>query len=254
MTQEEIKAIEAMNNLRLDPALQQSIRDNEAANEQRIQYQERERAIALQAENDRASLGLPEISFENVDIAMEHEKERQRLIGEQAWHFHPSGQGRYDTEQEWEARWNNRIKSHKTFRTMITESYNEGIQGGDWSRTTFKKLFSQVRHGISEDDVMWHGGYGQDIDRNEGILDEILHKIGDRNIISVETRGGEYSIYIDENTGCYLCWERGDEDTMIENIWGIFGPGGVIEKSSGVHLLRSIDDVLANPPKKYKYR
>jgi len=287
----ERKANENMNIFRLNQALQQSIRaneaanealvrttdhiqealDNEAANEKKIQSQEMEKTIALQQENvaasatakemqDRKNRGFPEIRFDNVDIAMTHEKERQRIIGEKARHFNLKTR-RYHTEQEWEDGWNERIESHKALRSLIKQTYDDGIKNKVWrgrirremgKRWTFKDVFSKVRHGITEDQE-WGGYNGGIVDREDGVLDEILNNLGDREIFFIETEDGEYSIYVDKNTGCYLYFDRGDDWSIIENIWGIFGPGGVIEKSGGEAQLRSIDAVIANPPPEYKY-
>ena len=289
----EAKANEQMNIFRLNKMLQKSIReneaandallrtsdqiqdalDNEAANEKQIQSEEMTRGTAAQAENaaasaavkgkqDRKNKGFPEIRFDNVDIAMTHEKERQRIVGEQARHFN-SKTRRYHTEQEWEDGWNERIESHKGLRSLIKQTYDDGIENKVWTnrirremgkRWTFKDVFSQVRHGISEDQKWSDRYWGRDVDSNEGILDEILNNLGDREIFFIETEDGEYSIYVDKNTGCYLYLDRHDENDIIENIWGIFGPGGVIEKSGGEALLRSIDAVIANPPRQYEYK
>ena len=122
------------------------------------------------------------------------------------------------------------------------DQQNAFIPNEDLDNTrSYFDLLSNERHG-NERPFSFYGGGEQYTDAE---VDEILNNIGERLIL---TGGDEYSTYVDAHTHYYLALNRYDDDNFVRNIWAIYGPGGVIENYGGQPLLRSREEVNANPP------
>ena len=109
---------------------------------------------------------------------------------------------------------------------------------------TYIDLLSNERHGNEEPFSFYNG----DEQYTDAEVDEILNNIGQRRILM---GGDEYTTYVDAHTHYYLALFRFDENNFVSNIWAIYGPGGVIENYGGQPLLRSREEVNANPPPVY---
>ena len=106
---------------------------------------------------------------------------------------------------------------------------------------TYFDLLSERRHGNEQPFMFYNGGE----EYTDAEVDEILNNIGEHRIL---TGGNEYTTYVDAHTHYYLATNRQDDFEFVRNIWAIYGPGGVIENYGGEPLLRSREEVNANPP------
>lgn len=211
---------------------------------------EAERAVARRIERERAAAvrRIAQQEREEVrDLVYDFEAEEVAAARRRAPETIPPPQDDVNIYFHDHSAQDIRLDIIENFFEEEEEGYNVDVRRNaliprEDNTLSYFNLLSQERHGNEEPFDFYNG-------REEGTtdaeVDEIINNIGERLIL---TGGNEYTTYVDEHTHYYLAMNRYDDGEVIRNIWAIYGPGGVIENHGGQPLLRSREEVNANPP------